>query len=233
MTSMAENTAMKETQILFQAPMVLATIAGTKSQTRRVVKPLGAVTITPFIGADDKPTGEFGWCPNERVITTHIRCPYGQPGNRLWVRETFFAYGRWETRFSKKKGRDEWHFIDMTLECGHTYSYAADGGQPVPMRGKRDAGVTPGWWKRPAIFMPRAASRITLEITEVRIERLQDISEADAKAEGVSMPDGTPTPPDFWSYVQEYAHLWDRINGAGSWDANPHVWRISFKRVDQ
>jgi hypothetical protein len=70
-----------------------------------------------------------------------------------------YAFGRWETRFSQKKGRDEWHFVDMTLECGHSYCYDADQSNPVPMRGRRDAGVTPGWWKRPAIFMPRAASR--------------------------------------------------------------------------
>lgn len=80
--------------------------------------------------------------------------------------------------------------------------------------------------------MPRWASRITLEITEVRVQRLQEISEEDARAEGVQMPDGTPTPPDWWSYRQEFSHLWESINGPGSWDANPWLWCISFRRTD-
>jgi hypothetical protein len=214
---------MKERPILFSAPMVRAILAGTKTQTRRVVRDCWGVSDgVPYTAA---PAGLA--CTGK----AEIRCPHGTTGTKLWVRETFFAFGRWETRFSEKKGRDEWHFVDMTLESGHAYSYAADGGQPVPMRGKRDAGVTPGWWKRPAIFMPRAASRITLEITEVRVERLQAISEEDLAAEGIQElidagvdHDGTP--------LDTYRVLWEGLNGRGSWDANPHVWCISFKRVD-
>jgi hypothetical protein len=87
--------------------------------------------------------------------------------------------------------------------------------------------------RRPSIFMKRAMSRITLEVTGVRVERLQDISEADARSEGVAMPDGAPTPPDGWSYRQEFEHLWESINGPDSWAANPWVWVIEFKRVQQ
>jgi hypothetical protein len=85
-------------------------------------------------------------------------------------------------------------------------------------------------WRSP-IHMPRWASRITLEITGVRVERLQDISEGDAKAEGVQIPDGTPTPPEWWNYRREFAHLWDQINGPGSWDANAWVWVVKFRRI--
>jgi hypothetical protein len=103
---------------------------------------------------------------------TRQHCPYGQPGDQLWVKETFYAFGRWETRFSAKKGRDEWHFIDMTLECGHQYAYAADGHSFAPHQ--RSAGTTPCWWKRPAIFMPRAASRILFECIGFRGGSEQD-----------------------------------------------------------
>jgi hypothetical protein len=149
------------------------------------------------------------------------------------VRETFYAFGRWETRFSQKKGRDEWHFVDMTLECGHSYCYDADQSNPVPMRGRRDAGVTPGWWKRPAIFMPRAASRISLEITGVRVERLQAISEKDAQAEGckAACPTMDESYAPIYTYQEGFAQLWESINGKGSWEASPFVWAVEFKRI--
>jgi hypothetical protein len=210
-----------------------------------------------------------------------VRCPHGQPGDQLWVRETFFAFGRWETRFSAEKGRDEWHFVDMTLESGQRYLFEA----PEGWRRKQRAagGATPSWWRRPALFMPRAASRITLEITEVRVQRLQEISEADAVAEGIAELVPTPkraeglTPAALafaaaatveqmprasrraflggalaaalgfaasrsrpWEVLQArmtrapspqqlYALLWESINGAGSWGANPWVWALTFR----
>lgn len=177
---------MKERPILFSAPMVRALLDGSKTQTRRVVKsqPLpnnrGKFDFTTF--TDDEGIEPF-WQNGQFWVS---RCPYGQPGDRLYVRETFFAYGRWETRYSKKKHRDEWHFIDMTLECDRAYQYAADS-PDVPLAKGRSA--MPGWWKRPAIHMPRAVSRIFRDVVSVRVERLNDISEADAKAEGVMQLD--------------------------------------------
>jgi hypothetical protein len=175
-------------------------------------------------------------------------CPYGSPENclkgadRLWVKETFYAYGRWVTQYSAKKQRDEWHFIDMTVECGNWYFYAATGEPEMVASFRRDSGMTPMWWKRPAIFMPRVASRILLEVTEVRVQRLHDIGEQDANDEGVIECDGLlddvalcrrakamnipATEARVW-----YAELWDAINGPGSWDANPWVWAVSFKRI--
>jgi hypothetical protein len=118
----------------------------------------------------------------------------------------------------------------MTQECGRSYLYATEEHpQPQPLGGRRTKGVvTPTWWKRPAIFMPRAASRITLEVTGVRVERLQDISEADAEEEGWPRPapDGTP----HMAATTWFCSLWESINGPGSWDANPWIWVVEFRR---
>lgn len=220
---------MKERPILFSASMVRAVLADTKTQTRRVVKP------QPHILA-----GEL-LCWKDDALTDDqmaARCPYGQPSDQLWVRETFFAWGRWETRYSAKKGRDEWHFIDMTMECGKAYIYAADAPRPQPLAGKRDGGVTPKWWKRPAIHMPRAASRITLENTGVRVQRLTDISEGDARAEGARECDPVSGrevllagQSQRGSFILHYRDIWEQINGPGSWDANPWVWAVDFRRL--
>jgi len=160
-----------------------------------------------------------------------VPCAYGAEGEQIWVRETFFAYGRWETRYSEKKKRDEWHFIDMTLERGCTYQYATDNPYVLLANNR-----VPGWYKRPAIFMPRAVSRLQLEIIKVRVERLNEISEDDAKAEGAPGYEESidPSPPDEhceWSYQASFRRLWESINGAASWAKNPWVWVIEFKRV--
>lgn len=209
--------------------MVLALRAGTKTQTRRAVKRFALEWLTM----------QNGFNANFVALPENKLSPYGYVGDRLAVRETFYAWGRWETRFSAKKGRDEWHFVDMTLECGKSYLYAVNGLQPQPMGGKRHkGGVAPAWWKRPAIFMPRVASRIALEITSVRMERLQNISEADAKAEGATpIPDpcdhvrlacadiGCTGPQP---YRAGFRALWQSINGPESWDANPWVWVVEW-----
>ena len=230
---------MKDRPILYSAPMVCATLDGSKTQTRRVFKlPLGHIW-DELQGGVSKGNVEIDKWPGTWHVS-EFQCPYGQPGDRLWGRETFYAFGRWETRFSAKKGRDEWTFIDLTRECGKDYRYAATDPSPVPMRGKRNGGVVPGWWKRPAIFMPRWASRITLEITGVRVERLQDISEADAIAEGCTKnhngyylggPHKVSGLKQMAPAVSAYRALWGSINGPTSWDANPWVWVVEFKVV--
>ena len=232
---------MKERPILFSAPMVRAILDGQKTQTRRVIKPQPEWTepATAWTFHEDGHSGPGWYAHNDDYPeegSLFYRCPYGQPGDRLLVRETFFAYGRWETRFSAKKGRDEWHFIDMTEECGYTYRYAADHKELFPLGTMRS--VLPGWHRRPAIFMPRRAVRIFLEVIAVRVERLQDISEADAVAEGIHQQTTTG-----WFSVPgingagttaraAYALLWNSINGAGSWDKNPWVWVVEFKRIE-
>ena len=185
--------------IMFSAPMVAALLAGTKTQTRRALRP------QPAAGADVR----------------SLRNPFGQPGELLWVRERFAAYGYWQTRHNARKGREEWFFSDMTPAAGQSWRYAADG-PGADAHAARIAGAAPAWHSRPALFMPRAASRILLEIVDVRAERLQAVSAADALAEGVARG-GDP--------IRAYRAVWEGINGAGSWDAVPLVWVVEFRRV--
>lgn len=247
---------MKERPILFSAPMILALLSGAKTQTRRIVKPDPGPYWNPVVGIYNPVVIKNGGyeAPGPEIFGASdenqgYKCPYGQPGDQIYVRETFFAYGRWETRYSEKKKRGEWHFVDMTLECDRVYQYAADN-PDIPLAKGR--GPMPGWWTRPAIFMPRAASRIRREIVSVRVERLNDISEEDAQAEGVepeivSACCGEPyredhgvlgvetyccgTPIEDEATVPAYRKLWESLNGAGSWAANPWVWVIAVRRL--
>jgi hypothetical protein len=183
---------MKERPILFSAPMVRALLDGSKTQTRRVVKP------TPeWIGQ----SGVLSY--RGRVGLPHALCPYGQPGDRLWVRETH-------------------------MDLGACYLYRADASAE-----QERAIVAPRQPWRPAIHMPRAASRITLEITGVRVERLQDISEADALEEGITYNDIPNNGLDPMRARTWFRGLWESINGPGSWEANPWVWAVSFNRLEQ
>jgi hypothetical protein len=240
---------MKERPILFQGAMVRAILDGSKTQTRRIMNPQPV-----FTGYSTDLSWRHSWAwKREELVGRRdevlASCPHGKPCDRLWVRETFFAYGRWETRFSEKKRRDEWHFIDMTMECGQVNRYAADNPDLPLTKGR---GARAGWYKRPAIFMPRAASRIVLENVSVRVERLQDISEVDAIAEGATHLRSQAwdrqhfpawryqfeeaiaaglKPPVGPSPRQAYGALWESINGAGSWAANPWVWVVEFSKV--
>lgn len=224
---------MKERPILFSGEMVraLQRAENPKTQTRRIVVP------QPEISEKGHLMGEWLRRPLDGLILPKlhdiaIHCPYGVPGDRLWVRETHLAYGRWETRFSAKKGRDEWHFVDMTLACDRAYQYAADA-PDVPLADNR-SGVLPGWWRRPAIFMPRWASRITLEVTGVRVERLQEIDWEDAIAEGIRDPRRAAWRVDpVEGCVAKYRELWDSLNAerGHGWDTNPWVWVVEFRRI--
>jgi hypothetical protein len=206
---------MKEHPILFSAPMVQAILDGRKTQTRRAVKPQPTHFNPPGVPRLANPEGS----------NYVINCPFGVPSDRLWVRETFFAWGRWETRYNAKKGRDEWHFVDMTLESEKQYHYEQS--PPPGYKKQKRAGAMPAWWKRPSIFTPRHASRLMLEIESVRVERLRSITVSDAIAEGYDGSIKDPIDPS----IKWFANLWDSINGAGAFDINPWVWAISFRRV--
>ncbi len=201
---------MKSRPILFSAPMVRALLAGTKTQTRR--------SLRDGTWLDPK-EGVIRMCSVGNGVTgfQSVACPYGQPGDQLWVRETWAHHVQ-----AQSAERDE----------DGPFVYAADGPQALQAR------LASKW--TPGIHMFRWASRITLELTDVRVERLQDISEADALAEGVT-PKWEPGCSgrlmeafngfSFRPAASAYADLWEQINGPGSWDANPFVWALSFKRV--
>ena len=154
-------------------------------------------------------------CAPGAVLPVEFPCPYGVVGDRLWVKET------WRSSRAADK-----HSPAALTGHGWPVWYVADGG--VMWTGADRGGpgfMTPGK-TRVSIHMPRWASRITLEVTDVRVERLQDITEADARAEGVQ-----PLQMDNGSALPSFEGLWCSINGAGSWAANPWVWAISFARV--
>jgi hypothetical protein len=188
---------MRERPILFSAPMVRAILDGTKTQTRRVVKP------APMMVTDHKTAVWEG--PADSLLKlldgAGRHCPYGQPGDRLWVREAF-----------------AFCLADKFGPTPDSVIYRADEG---------NADWPHGW--KPSIHMPRCASRITLEVTAVRVERLNDISEKDAWAEGCEGFDDDVTGGK--SGYLEFAELWESINGPGSWDANPWVWVVEFRKL--
>ena len=193
---------MKERPIIFSAPMILAVLENRKTQTRRVCTP-----------------------------TAFYSCPYGDLGNKLWVRETFtlqcdvngdsppFTDGRPVKYISDSDG-DHWlqpHYratdSEPALSCERPNCKRSD---------------DPHCHWRPSIFMPRWASRITLEITDVRVQRVQEITEGDAVAEGVQVP----VVRESSGYRGRYAVLWDRINAKRGfpWESNPWVWALTFSR---
>lgn len=229
----------KTRPILFNGEMVRAILEGRKTQTRRIL---------------DLPTGwdfkasEAGPCVLGRITSPHpkknrfgafirreiyrdsgkfehdiVPCPYGQPGDRLWVRETWFQKGQYVMPMWPEAEPE-----DATWSGKKEAAYAADEPnlQATGVFGELN------WRKRPSIHMPRWASRITLEITDVRVERLQEISAGDAKAEGVAAPDLNGWCDDD-KWFSQFAWLWRSINGLDSWDANPWVWVIEFKRIEQ
>ena len=201
---------MKESPILFSAPMVRALLAGTKTQTRRIFKPdrmtwdaNGRYTTYAMRGGELSTTGSGPFKPSSWL---HY-CPYGQPGeDRLYVRETWAAPHAYD------------HLPPRLIPQDARIHYAAT----------EDRG---GLLWRPSIHMPRWASRITLEVTGVRVERLQDISEADAEAEGIDFIRHYPDADETLTAKVLYEVLWESINGPGSWEANPWVWVIDFRRL--
>lgn len=190
---------MSERGILFSAPMVRALLDGSKTQTRRAIKPDPGSNINPVRNN----LIVWQWA----TVESRRRCPYGAEGDRLWVRETHW----W---FKDEVDHETGYFPPKLTSEDVQYRADCDDGRKV--------------W-RPSIFMPRWASRITLEITEVRVERLQDISRGDAMAEGCPFPNmAEGDNPRSW-----YRGLWESINGVDSWTANPWVWVIEFRAATE
>jgi hypothetical protein len=227
---MAENTAI-ERPILFSAPMVRALLAGTKTETRRVMKRQKQHDFTDYtlFGQQGHPDDEAarcgGWAEPWVAIEhapdwpdgkeNQCSCPHARRrGDWLWVRETHFIndYRRANVPAAERK------------DC--EIHYRAD---PLPCMEGEEGEIT---WT-PSIHMPRWASRIRLEVTQIRVQRLQEITEADAQAEGAEPNDSYAGPEKdrHRGWRHGYRILWEQINGAGSWAVNPWVWAIEFKRI--
>lgn len=240
---------MKERPILFSAPMVRAILEGRKTQTRRVVKPQPSDWAEVFQPAPvDLPDGTYGsagkWVQSTRdgnIIHGMVGCPYGKPGDRLWVRENFWQYGRYAiTGGTTKSGKPE---VTFCHEYDLTFRAEVSGVIFHPPKEKPQSRFDLGFHSRPSIFLERKYARIDLEITAVRVERLQDISEDDARAEGAFLKrcQCSDTPKSIigipfnqtWCHIhgEEFKHLWQSINGAESWEANPWLWVVEFERV--
>lgn len=243
---------MKERPILFNGPMVQALLDGRKTQTRRIIKcicnswhidrVLGdwGLSVPPhqWDGSDPEPL--WRWTGKKQpkagdwveVFQTEVddhrggpvSCPFGTVGDRLWVRETWAlpsAFDEFSPSNARQKVKPHLYpncfYIADSSACGVNADYAS--------KGKT----------RPSIHMPRWASRITLEITGVRVERLNDISEADAAAEGCDGKCPVGNIPMYQSgpFAYHYAQLWESINGPDSWAANPWVWVIEFRKVEK
>ena len=216
---------MTDRPMLMSAPMVRAILDGSKTQTRRIVKVQPPVSVDRCASialmppAADGTTHERRWMPGMHAAQS---CPYGQSGDRLWVRETWQGPLLDEDQMIERQ-ENELEAFKRPEFCVYRATdelYAID-----------DDGNELGW--RPSIHMPRWASRITLEITGVRVERLQEISEEDALEEGITYNDLPNNGLDPMQASTWFRGLWEEINGPGSWDANPWVWVIEFKRVPQ
>lgn len=233
---------MTERPILFSGAMVRALLSGTKTQTRRVIgaRDTDALDAAFFCEA-------FAQLNSDPARFLGLRCPYGAPGDRLWVRET------WKVSSESNHYPTDEKRLYVEYRAG---AVAGTGQQQSKFSIQRDGELAwAAWGKgkvsscRPSIHMPRWASRLTLEVTGVRVERLQDITEEDARAEGARRFDDLPSTHPYgqdarWSCVEPksteeclgsarmaFANLWNSINGADSWAANPWVWRIEFRRV--
>lgn len=230
---------MKERPILFSGPMVRAILEGRKTQTRRILKQ--ADFSRGLLAGGDwadavYPARESGWIawhgrstpgPELEAFTKQtyaqgFLCPYGQPGDRLWVRETWMEFERTPTIVGYLPGGIGYR-ADLD-ECGQV---------PVTEDGLTVLRTPKDNW-RPSIFMPREHSRITLEVVSVRVERVQEITHSDAIAEGIIDQElGAGDLIDGSYAVTNFAYLWDSINAKRgyAWESNPWVWVVSFVRA--
>lgn len=202
---------MKERGVVFNDDMVRAILEGRKTQTRRPVKNVRADNCQVIRKPTKKRNGVY---THVMDAPEHGLCPFGNVGDRIWVRETFNAF--WLDNDVIQEIKDG---VSLASElCDYKADYS-DSSKPAE-----------GW--TPSIHMPRWASRILLEITDVRVERLHDMSEADAKAEGASPVTYKITPPEA-VYRVGFGDIWRGIYGQENWLSNPWVWVIEFKRIKE
>ena len=218
---------MKEYPILMSSPMVRAILADQKTETRRVVKFKPPFTDHSAWQSAYK-CSNSGWLftdgplrdPEKQVPMLQReggkQCPYGDLGDHLWVRETYQIV-------ASRDFEDNCDFAVQYLADNHIEKWRDNGGEMnYPIDEK----------KRPSIFMPRKFSRITLEIVNIKVERLQDISAMDCITEGIERSDIQDPHESAIDDRKRYKELWESINGAGSWDKNPWVWVIQFTKIN-
>ena len=225
---------MRERPILFNGAMVRAILAGQKTQTRRAVKVPPAFDFIGGAGDDQNDPKNFGaedenglwWALAAGPGTDRVlACPFGQPGDRLWVREAHAIFPTHGQHRADGKRWGPWGGLPTTL---------SDDGKQIAYYREGFDRCDPGRW-RPSIHMPRWACRLVLEITAVRVERLQDISEADALAEGIEEIGGRFTfnggSHESLTARSSFMTLWDSTGGM--WVENPWVWVIEFNRTNE
>ncbi|MER3009167.1 hypothetical protein ABTW51_09225 [Serratia nematodiphila] len=222
---------MKERPVIFNSEMVRAILDGRKTQTRRVIANVGHDNCLPLQKRTKTKDGIY-----THVMDAHIYglCPFGMIGNRIWVRETWSDVNLEGAPAVAYRADDEVYDLmenESLLDEDGAFNYQdtrVSKYQFATWHSDLISGTEGNW--RPSIHMPRWASRITLEITAVRVERLNDISEEDAKAEGVAPSQHIITPTEAL-YRVGFLKLWQSIYGEESWRANPWVWVIEFRRV--
>ena len=216
--------------------MVRAILNGSKSQTRRIVKPQDSIH-------GPTATGSLFWIPanmqgeiepNCATIEAHTKCPYGSVGALLIVKEAAWMWCEKVPNGKTKTGRPKFRY--EPLRCAAIFYCADHPEKPTISVVSEYRGYEWGWRKKIGRFLPRWASRLTLKITEVRVQRLQDISEDDCIAEGIEPGYLQRTCEPFYGAgfntpFAAYLDLWESINGEGSWALNPFVWAISLKVV--
>jgi len=229
---------MKEHPILFSPVMVEAIQEGRKTMTRREIKYLFEHCTEP-----SKSEGYLVYKGKNFYKPDDVarECKYGQIGDRLWVKETHFLFGAWVRNGVTSAGKEKWKFVPHEL-IGVRYL----DNPPLNFKTSRDK-ENPGlpkWYKRNSLFMPKWASRITLEVTAIRAEKVKEISEQDAMAEGV---EEIKTPSGLYNGFRDYVDgsltnptaknsfetLWEKINGEESLESNPYVWVITFEKIKQ
>lgn len=221
----------KERPILFNADMVRAILEGRKTQTRRVISEkllhhgydsafnratsLRGCPLTPFQDLEGPPGKMLSMSKESIQTVINSTCPHGKPGDRLWVREAaIITPANWCRRKDSTHPDAPGGPRGVQYLASHPCTEAAE-----------DYGLK----KTPSIHMPRWASRITLEITGIRVERLNEITRGEAMEEGCPTPNmAGQTDPRAW-----FSDLWESINGAGSWGVNPWVWVIGFRKVEE
>ncbi len=241
---------MKHTGILFSTAMIMAILEGRKTQTRRVVKQAMEWDhnwkVSPITGKQMGGIQRYEMRCGTQYALPWFRCPYGAAGDLLYVRETFYAWGKWVQDGITKTGKQKWQFMDLTKSVNGRYLYCDDNIDKMGIAPNTLKDGKAHWYKRPSMFMPKAAVRLFLQVEDIRVERLEEISHSDAVAEGINYVIDKVTGFCGYDYLSggynlmttgchSYLSLWRKINKIERFAStgNPWVWVVKFKRIDK